>query len=78
MRLAKLTEFRNLFYTPHSAPAMSTLRAQIDREEIPGGCKRGRRYYVDLDEFDRVNGLHDGLMEGQEEAAKDPLLAGLI
>lgn len=44
MKLAKLSEFRETFFTPSSAPATSTLRRQIERGELLGGTKVGYRY----------------------------------
>jgi hypothetical protein len=76
MRLAKLSEFVTLVYTPASAPSLDRLRARIG--EIPGGTKLGCRYYVDLDEFDRVTGLRRKIDARRAELAADPLLAGLI
>lgn len=78
MRLAKLSEFRSMYFTPDSAPTAETLRARIDREEIPGGRKIGRRYYVDLDEFERVERVAEKAEARKAELAADPLLAGLI
>lgn len=76
MRLAKLTEFRRLFYTPDSAPSLTTLRKNIDK--IPGGCKMMDRFYVDLDEFDRATNLRQRLEERQAELAASLKLAGLL
>lgn len=76
MRLAKLSEFRRLIYTPDSAPTLDTLRARID--EIPGGRKLGKRYYVDLDEFDRIEHLRDGAATRKAELEQEPLLRGLV
>lgn len=78
MRLAKLQEFRRTFYSPDSAPALPTLRARIEREEIPGGCRQGGRYYIDLDIFDRETKLALSLRKKREELSKDPTLAGLL
>lgn len=74
MRLAKLTEFRALFYTPDSAPSLTTLRAGI--ESIPGGCRQGKRYYVDLDAFERANNLTARLTERRAELTVE--LEGLL
>jgi hypothetical protein len=76
MRLAKLSEFRRLFYTPDSAPSLATLRSRID--EIPGGRKMSGHYYVDLDEFDRANDLRKAVDDRQAELKREPLLEGLI
>lgn len=78
MKLAKLREFRSLNYTEASAPSENTLRRQIERKEIPGGTRRGRTYYVDLDEYDRATNLRRRLAAEQAELAKHPLLAGLV
>ena len=63
MRLAKLSEFRRLVYTPDSAPAESTLRRRIDRGLIPGGTIQEGHYYVDLDEYDRAKNLRASLAD---------------
>jgi hypothetical protein len=76
MRLAKLTEFRKLVYSPNSAPCLNSLRSRISR--IPGGTILDGRYYVDLDEFDRANGLRSGIADQQQTLAKNSLLEGLI
>lgn len=78
MRLAGLKEFRELVYTPRSAPAMSTLRARIDAGLIPGGCVIGRRRYVDLDVFDRATNLSADLHAQRQRLMKSPVLQGLI
>ena len=76
MRLATLRAYAELAYAPGSAPAMATLRRNIDK--IPGGRKEGSRYWVDLDENDRINGLRSAAETRREELRKDPLLADLI
>lgn len=76
MRLANLKEFRRLIYTPDSAPALNTLRANI--EKIPGGQKRHGRYYVDLDTFDRETNLSRELTAKRERLSKSPVLEGLL
>lgn len=78
MRLASLKEFRELVYTPDSAPAMSTLRGRIDRGLIPGGRMDCGRYMVDLDEFERVEKVTAQLEDKRERLAKNPVLEGLI
>jgi hypothetical protein len=78
MRLANLTEFRHLIYTPESAPAQATLRRRIDRGLIPGGTVQAGRYYIDLDEFDRATNLRARLATELAELEKDPLLDGLL
>lgn len=78
MRLAKLSEFRRMRYAPGSEPSLKTLRARIDRGEIPGGTVEGKRYYVDLDEFERATGMRRNLEECRNQLARDPLLAGLV
>jgi hypothetical protein len=78
MRLAKLTEFRAMIYTPESAPALSTLRRRIDRDLIPGGRIQEGHYYVDLDEYDRAMNLRRSLASRQAELAQHPLLNGLV
>ena len=76
MRLAKLGEYRKLFYTPDSAPTLATLRAQI--HTIPGGQIRNGRYYVDLDKLDAAENLHAAVLERQKQLAAHPLLEGLL
>ena len=76
MRLAKLSEFRTLFYTPGSAPCLKTLRAQIG--EIPGGTVMQGHYYVDLDKFDEATRLRGALEARHRQLAADPLLEGLV
>ena len=76
MRLAKLSEFRALVYTPESAPSLNTLRAQI--ETIPGGRRMGRHYYVDLDEFDAQARLRASIVARRAELQRHPLLEGLV
>jgi hypothetical protein len=76
MRLANLSEFRKLVYTPDSAPCLNTLRSRI--KKIPGGTVLDGRYYVDLDEFDRVKGLRTAIADRQKTLAKNSLLEGLI
>lgn len=78
MRLAKLTEFKSLVYTPGSAPAETTLRRRIDRGLIPGGKLQEGHYYVDLDEYDRATNMRANLVAQQAELAKHPLLQGLV
>lgn len=78
MRLAKLSEFRRLIYTPASMPALRTLRAWIDADQIPGGQKLGGRYFVDLDAYDRATDLRQGIEARRNSLAADPRLAGLI
>ena len=78
MRLAKLSAFRRMIFTPGSAPAARELRAQIDRAEIPGGLKMAGLYYVDLDAFDEAMGLRRDNDREITALKKDPRLAGLI
>lgn len=78
MRLAKLTEFRRLFYTPESAPALSTLRVRIADQELPGGRIEGGRYYVDLDEYDAATRTSLKLAERRRQLSEDPALQGLL
>ena len=76
MRLASLAEFRRIVYTPGSAPSLATLRARLS--SIPGGQRQGKRYYVDLDEFDRAYNLRATLEDNRVKLEADPLLDGLI
>ena len=76
MRLASLSEFRRIVYTPDSAPSLATLRARVG--SIPGGQRQGKRYYVDLDEFDRVHSVRSTLEDRRAKLETDPLLKGLI
>jgi hypothetical protein len=76
MRLARLSEFRRLVYTPESAPRLETLRAHI--HEIPGGRVELGRYYVDLDEYDHQTHLRHRIDQQRTALAQDPLLEGLL
>ena len=76
MRLASLAEFRRMVYTNDSAPSLATLRARVG--SIPGGQRQGKRYYVDLDEFDRVYNVRATLEDNRAKLEADPLLDGLI
>lgn len=78
MRLASLSEFRQLFFTPESRPSLETLRRRVDRKCIPGGRLDAGRYYVDLDEWDEANGARDNIAKQQAQLAQSPELAGLI
>ena len=78
MRLAKLTEFRRMVFTPESAPSVRTLRVQIDQDKIPGGMMQGGRYYVDLDAYDLATNMRAGLLARQRELTSNPLLEGLL
>ncbi len=53
MRLAKLSEFRRLIFTPTSAPPLAELCERIHK--IPGGLVRDGKYFVDVDVFERVH-----------------------
>jgi hypothetical protein len=76
VRLASLAEFRRIVYTSESAPSLATLRARLS--SIPGGQRQGNRYYVDLDEFDRVHNVRSTLKDRRAKLEADPLLEGLI
>lgn len=76
MRLANLTEFRNLVFSPRSVPCLNTLRARI--KTIPGGALLHGRYYVDLDEFNRVTGLRADIENKLQTLTRNPRLDGLI
>ena len=78
MRLARLSEFRRIHYTPGSAPTPATLRAWIDKGRLPGGVVQNGRYYVDLDEFERATQARRGLADAQAQLEKNPLLEGLV
>ena len=78
MRLANLTEFRRMIFTPDSAPSFCTLRVQIKKKTLPGGLVQGGRYYVDLDAYDRAQNLRAGLLAKQRELSSNPLLDGLL
>ena len=77
MRLAKLSEFRRLVYTPDSAPSERTLRARIRAGKVPGGKLDAGHYCVDLDAYDSATRLRRGLAERLSELERDPLLADL-
>lgn len=76
MRLAGIDEYRRLFFTPDSAPATSTVRAQIATGKIPGQIVAGH-YYVDLDALEAQMKLSATLEQQRETLSKDPLLEGL-
>jgi len=76
MRLVTLAQYRKLVYAEGSAPALKTLRLRI--KDIPGGRLELGRFYVDLDEYDRIHHLRSGVMETRARLIKDPLLKGLI
>lgn len=78
MRLANLTEFRRTYFSPASAPAISTLRARIAAGKIPGGMVDGGRYYVDLDEYERAKGISVRNAQRRTELMRHPLLRGLV
>lgn len=76
MRLATIQEYRRLYFTPDSAPALSTLRANFDK--IRGARKIGKRYYVDLDEVEADTRMSSNLEDRKEALSHDPDLAGLV
>lgn len=78
MRLADLNEFRSLYYTPASAPAVATLRQRIRKGQIPGGQLDGGRFMVDLDEYDRVTKARCQIEERHQRLLKSSVLRGLI
>ncbi len=78
MKLVKLREFKSIVFSESSAPADSTLRKQIDSEEIPGGTRHGSRYYVDMDEYNVATNLRAKLRARGRELAQDPRLQGLV
>lgn len=78
MRLASIQEYRRLFFTPDSQPSLNALRSQIREKKIPGGRILNGRYYVDLDEFDRVNNLHAQVQASLDRLKKSPALEGLL
>lgn len=78
MRLAKLTEFRSLYYSPESAPCMNTLRSKVRRKKIAGGFMEDGHYYVDLDEYDRLHNVRAQVEDKLERLAENPVLRGLV
>ena len=83
MRLAKLAEFRRLFFTPGSAPSLTILRRKF--AQIPGALVLQGTRYIDLDEFQRAITGVDPVQERVAEARRikaeienDPLLKGLF
>jgi len=78
MRLAKLSEFRRIRYTPDSAPKLSTLRRKIDAGKLPGGQRIDGRYWVDLDALGAQDRVHEQLVASERAAAASPLLRGLV
>jgi hypothetical protein len=76
VRLATLAVYRRMVYVEGCAPTLVTLRKRI--HSIPGGRVEFGRYYVDLDENDRVTGLRADINARIAELEKSPLLKGLI
>jgi hypothetical protein len=76
MRLARLSEFRRLIFTPESAPTLKTLRKHFDT--LPGATMLHGEHYIDLDEFDRVHGLSRDIAAKKAELERNPLLKGLV
>ena len=52
MRLIKATKFRTEYFCPGSAPAIKTLKKNIDDGDLPGKVI-GTIYYVDLDKLSK-------------------------
>jgi hypothetical protein len=75
VRLAKLSEYRDMVYAPGSRPTLDTLRRRI--KEIPGGRVELGRYY-DLDANDRVNKLLDAAHDKVDRLRNNPLLKDLV
>jgi hypothetical protein len=78
MRLAKLSEYRRMVYAEGSAPSLNTLRALINRNQIPGGEIRHGHYYVDLDANDLATKMRSDLSARQAQITNDPDMAGLF
>lgn len=76
MKLAKLSEFRQMMYTPKSAPSIKTLRSRIDAGKLPGGLIDSGHYYVDLDEYSRATNLQKNLEARRQDLEKK--LTGLV
>ena len=76
VRLATLAVYRRMAYVDGCAPTLVTLRKRI--KDIPGGRIEAGRYYVDLDENDRVNGLRSDINARIARLEASPLLEGLI
>ncbi|TKA91777.1 hypothetical protein FAZ79_00280 [Guyparkeria sp. SB14A] len=62
MKLADLSEFRRVVFTPGSAPDPRTLRKWFDEGRIEGARRIGDNRFVDLDEFTALTG--DSLVDG--------------
>lgn len=67
-----------MIFAEGSAPSLNTLRAQIDRAEIPGGQVRNGRYYVDLDVNDQATKIRADLAARQAAIRNDPDMASLF
>jgi hypothetical protein len=78
MRLANLNEYRQLFYTPDSAPSIRTLREKIRSQKLAGGVLVDGRYYVDLDQAEHAMRLGESLRARKAELERSPALEGLI
>jgi hypothetical protein len=76
VRLVSLKEFRSIVFSAESAPSVATLRMNINK--IAGGCKMLGRYYVDIDEYNRVTQLSAKVEETIERLSKTPELEGLL
>jgi hypothetical protein len=78
MRLCKLKQFRSMYYAMGSEPALSTLRARINAGTLPGGVIESGRYYVDLDEHERITKAGANLESLRRQLIELPELEGLI
>jgi hypothetical protein len=78
MKLINLNDYCKMVFAPGSAPHAATLRRQIADHKVPGGVKRGGRYYVDLDMHDGACQLSKSANAKLDEMRQSPLLNGLI
>ncbi len=52
MMLTTIPVFREKCFDPSVAPPTErTIALMIDRKEIPGGLRMGKKYFIDLDTF---------------------------
>lgn len=77
MRLATLAVYRDMVYVDGCAPTLVTLRKRVKSKAIPGGRIEAGRYYVDLDENDRVNNLAGSIQSRLDELLNDPLIKAM-
>lgn len=52
MQLVSIQQFREKYFEPASRPSVNTIRKWIDEDEIEGGRRIGKKYYVDCDQWE--------------------------